>query len=113
RGPRMYFPYLRGKQFDLLAITDCAGMIAKDSRVIPIIEPVRSKTDSLVRVVAYCREESAPLILIVNPQVGELAKDPSLIRTLIANKKLLLGAESILGYIITQRTTAAAIRSFL
>ena len=37
----MYFPYLRGKQFELIAIRELAEMLAASGKIIPIIEPVK------------------------------------------------------------------------
>ena len=37
----MYFPYLRGKQFELIAIRELAEMISASGKIIPVIEPVK------------------------------------------------------------------------
>ncbi len=42
----MYFPYFRGKQYELITIRDNASMI-KDSGITPIIEPVKENLSSL------------------------------------------------------------------
>ena len=44
----MYFPYFRGKQFELIAIRDTATLLA-DSGFIPIIEPVKEALKGLGR----------------------------------------------------------------
>lgn len=36
----MYYPYFRGKQYELIAIRERAGLIAENDFV-PIIEPVK------------------------------------------------------------------------
>lgn len=38
----MYFPYLRGKQFELLALREFANKNASNRKIIPIIEPVKT-----------------------------------------------------------------------
>lgn len=42
----MYFPYLRGKQFELLALREIAPRLGYAQCVTPIIEPVRAPSDS-------------------------------------------------------------------
>lgn len=37
----MYYPYLRGKQFDLLALKEMIQQNLLSKKVVPIIEPVR------------------------------------------------------------------------
>ena len=36
----MYFPYLRGRQFELIALRELVGKDVLSSRITPIIEPV-------------------------------------------------------------------------
>ena len=43
----MYYPYLRGKQFELIALREFAQQIQKEFHVCPIIEPVKSGLNSL------------------------------------------------------------------
>nr|WP_072144010.1 sce7725 family protein [Citrobacter freundii] len=44
----MYYPYFRGKQFELLAIRDTANVMA-EAGFTPIIEPVREALNGLER----------------------------------------------------------------
>ncbi len=37
----MYFPYLRGKEFEIRTITELATLLKNSGRIIPILEPVR------------------------------------------------------------------------
>jgi hypothetical protein len=37
----MYYPYLRGKQFDLLALKESLQRHVLSPKIVPIIEPVR------------------------------------------------------------------------
>lgn len=43
----MYFPFLRGKQFELMALREAATDLAASGKVWPVIEPVRDRFDSL------------------------------------------------------------------
>lgn len=69
----MYLPYVRGKQFELLALKELAVDLASSGHIQPIIEPVREKADSLAR----CLDEFALFDLqstvVLNPSVGDLA----------------------------------------
>lgn len=69
----MYFPYLRGKQFELLALREIAPLLGSSGRVTPIMEPVRAPADSgLDRCITSLIGYSVGFILIANPNVGEL-----------------------------------------
>ena len=49
----MYFPYLRGKQFELLALREFANQNANNNTIIPIIEPVKDTFNTL-RIAVDC-----------------------------------------------------------
>lgn len=68
----MYLPYLRGKQFELLALKEMASALGR--HIVPIIEPVRRVAGSgLGRCVEALIESQVPFVLVVNPSVGDLA----------------------------------------
>lgn len=62
----MYFPSFRGKQNELIVIRDNASMI-KDSKIIPIIEPVKENLSPLKRAISELTKVDGNFILIVNP----------------------------------------------
>ena len=68
-----YFPYYRGKQFDLIALREAAlkNLIGPDT--IPIIEPVRDSAHLRKTLEAFIKMEQ-PVILIQNPEVGQVQK---------------------------------------
>ncbi|MDN3236071.1 sce7725 family protein [Pseudomonas sp. WAC2] len=66
----MYYPYFRGKQFDLLAIKESAQLFAKNNFT-PIIEPVRESLNGLKRSIEALTNEGASAVLIVNPLYGD------------------------------------------
>jgi hypothetical protein len=78
----MYYPYFRGKQYDLIAIRESAELIAK-SKFVPIIEPVKEALSGLNRTLTTLHEAGAELILIVNPTNGDHNTDPSAIDQLL------------------------------
>lgn len=68
----MYFPYFRGKQYELIAIRENASRLAKMGFQ-PIVEPVRETLSGTRRTLDAVLEESGSAILIVNPHHGELS----------------------------------------
>ena len=66
----MYYPYLRGKQFELILLRDNAELIAKHN-IHPIVEPVKSDFKALARAFKVLNKKKVPCTLIVNPQAGE------------------------------------------
>jgi hypothetical protein len=66
----MYYPYFRGKQFELITIRETAKILA-DSKFVPIIEPVRESLGGLERTVKAIRDAGGKAIVIVNPYHGD------------------------------------------
>ena len=68
----MYYPYLRGKQYELLALREFAHTLGKtDSKIFPIIEPVRKNKSSLVKAASVLSENDINFGIILNPEFGE------------------------------------------
>lgn len=65
----MYFPYLRGRQFELIAIRELLEKELIGSKIIPIIEPVKY-TSTLAKTLAVYSEKEHKCALIMNPGVG-------------------------------------------
>ena len=66
----MYYPFLRGKQFELILLRDNAEFFA-ENKIHPIIEPVKSDFKALIRAMKVLNEKEVDCTLIVNPQAGE------------------------------------------
>jgi hypothetical protein len=66
----MYFPYFRGKQFELITIREAAGVLA-DSDFVPIIEPVRESLGGLQRTLQAICDAQGSAVVIVNPYHGD------------------------------------------
>lgn len=65
----MYYPYFRGKQFELIAIRESAELIAR-SGFVPIIEPVRESLGGLNKTLEFLAEAGGEAIVVVNPRHG-------------------------------------------
>lgn len=70
-----YFPYLRGKQFELIALRDICSLTERGDIISPIIEPVRPINATLTKTIDCLREHSYNFNLILNPQEGEITPD--------------------------------------
>lgn len=70
----MYFPILRGRQFELLAIRECVQNHVLSNLVIPIIEPVKL-SPTYVKTINSFIEAKKSIAIIQNPQVGSFTKD--------------------------------------
>ncbi|MBX3177906.1 MAG: sce7725 family protein [Candidatus Hydrogenedentes bacterium] len=66
----MYRPYFRGKQFELIAIRERAGLFA-ECGFVPIIEPVKESIAGLTKTLDAIRDAEGRAILIVNPYHGD------------------------------------------
>ena len=70
----MYFPFMRGKQYELAALRDIACRLRVD-KVVPIIEPVKVNIKPLCSTAQDLNNVGVCPHIIVNPEVGELASD--------------------------------------
>ncbi|MFR0813396.1 MAG: sce7725 family protein [Enterococcus casseliflavus] len=66
----MYYPYLRGKQYELLAVRELLERNLITDKVIPIIEPIR-ETATLKKTLCKYFENGKEIYTIINPQVGD------------------------------------------
>lgn len=81
----MYYPYLRGKQYELLALREFAPAASKPCRIWPILEPVRdpSTNTSLARAMRDMAAQGMGFTVVVNPTVGDLSDTPDAARTIV------------------------------
>ena len=70
----MYFPYLRGRQNELLCLRELLDAGKLSSKVIPIIEPVKFSS-TLFSTLTKFVEMGHQVIVIRNPEVGSFRKE--------------------------------------
>jgi hypothetical protein len=107
----MYFPYLRGKQFELEALVNVNPAVYANT--LPILEPVSASKGVYKRLYGNFVSQNIPLILIMNPfypQSGRLT--PTAVQTII-NGELARHPSLILGHIIDQRYEVRDLNAFL
>lgn len=67
----MYYPYLRGKQFELLALREFSGEFENNDKIIPIIEPVKEQVSGINSVATTMIANKMKFAIILNPYNGE------------------------------------------
>ena len=72
----MYFPYLRGRQNELLCLQELLNTGKLSSKVIPIIEPVKFSSTFFSTLMKFI-EMNREIIVIKNPKVGSFRKELS------------------------------------
>lgn len=81
----MYFPYLRGKQFELIALRElCSLFPDKLNKISPVIEPVKSSS-TLNTTLGELANRNINFNIIINPKVGDLKNQPELITEIISS----------------------------
>lgn len=78
----MYFPYFRGRQYELLALRDLAEKKLISQLIHPIIEPVKI-IPSLNNCLTAFDAAKLPIGLILNPNVGDLTDDVETLSAII------------------------------
>jgi hypothetical protein len=94
----MYYPYFRGKQFELILLRDRAAFIA-DNNIHPIIEPVKDNLSSLNKVIEQFLEFKVKFTIIINPQCGDMVGESTLIKEILTAKNLRDYEDVSWGYI--------------
>lgn len=65
----MYYPILRGKQFDLIAIRELVAKELLSESVIPMVEPIKP-TPTLLSTLKMFVDNKRKLLFVMNPEVG-------------------------------------------
>lgn len=70
----MYFPYLRGRQYELIALRELLANNKLSNNIIPIIEPVKL-SPTLISTLESFKDRNQQCSLILNPTVGSFAEE--------------------------------------
>lgn len=103
----MYFPYFRGRQYELLALKELANSKLITSSVVPIVEPVKL-IPGLNSSLAAFGNSSLPIGLILNPNVGDLADEAETINQLL--DRLGANATTIPSVLLNESTKATMLK---
>lgn len=99
----VYYPYFRGKQYELLTIRESAAAF-KEAQFTPIIEPVKESLNGLKRTLDALEQEGVEYILIVNPTLGDHAFGSDNIHSFIG-KDLCEHKNATLGILLSDETS--------
>lgn len=67
----MYYPYLRGKQFELIALKAFANEYASNQNICPIIEPVKENLKALNNTINVLKDQGEKFVMVLNPNEGD------------------------------------------
>lgn len=70
----MYFPYIRGRQYELLALRELVTSNLLGDYVMPVVEPVKLSPTLIKTISEYTRVKHT-IAIIRNPAVGSFMKD--------------------------------------
>jgi len=87
----MYFPYFRGRQYELLALKELAKNKLISKSVIPIIEPVKN-TSTFTTTIQEFEKADLPYSIVLNPAVGELKNIQQVMQLCNLSSKLIIPA---------------------
>lgn len=107
----MYYPFIRGKQFELVMLREMAPKIAEWGFV-PIIEPVKGNFPALKRALDQLIENECRFILIANPRVGELKNDSSTLVDEIVADHLSEYEQYAVGLLLTAEDSLKVAKDF-
>ena len=71
----MYYPYLRARQFELIALRELTQEGSINGFVTPILEPVKDSFNNIKLAFDIFKEHNQSAYLIVNPSVGQVNGD--------------------------------------
>ncbi|MBI9037092.1 MAG: sce7725 family protein [Bacteroidales bacterium] len=82
----MYYPLLRARQFELIALRELANEGITQNYILPILEPVKETQNNLNLAYRVFQQQQQKVYLIVNPTVGELVGDTDVFIKYITNQ---------------------------
>lgn len=74
----MYYPILRGKQFELIALRELAETISPEL-FRPVIEPVRGNLAPLHKTIEVLHKSGIKPLVIINPSIGDFSKSEKIL----------------------------------
>ena len=83
----MYFPYFRGRQYELLALRELVVSGRHSKSIIPVVEPIKL-TSTLSSTLKAYSDTQTPIALVLNPSVGELTSNVDAIISLCRDNSI-------------------------
>ena len=107
-----YFPFLRGKQHELMALRGLAASIADSGRVIPIIEPVNANRTTQISIDRFI-EASTLFLFVCNPTHGTFSDDAVGLREKLIDQELIDYDRWVPSLYVGEQTTVEELESFI
>jgi hypothetical protein len=101
----MYYPYFRGKQYELITIREQAPLLA-EAGFRPIIEPVKESLGGLHKALDAVTEAKGRAVVIVNPHHGDLSDSGEPLTKLLQGK--FTGHQGVSAGILLKDDTSTA-----
>lgn len=101
----MYYPYFRGKQYELITVREMAPLMQRVG-FRPIIEPVRETLSGLQKTLKTLVDARGGAIVVVNPHHGDLSGAGESVSDLLKNVPFGLPGVSA-GVLLKEATTTA------
>lgn len=98
-----YYPYFRGKQYELITIRENAQVLST-SKFIPIIEPVKESLNGLERTLDAVCKAKGKAIVVINPYHGDHSEDGTDISVLL-DERYLKSANISAGILLPEDAT--------
>ncbi len=108
----MYFPYFRGKQYELITLREMAPTLT-GKKIVPILEPVKTDHAGLRKCISELRKYDVPFVLVVNPKYGDFKTDNSVLLNDIVKGELKGYKNFQIGYLIDSNSELSDISSAL
>ncbi len=99
----MYYPYFRGKQYELITIRENAAILAA-SGFVPIIEPVKEALNGLEKALKAVCDAGGHAVVLVNPRHGDHSDDGESISSLL-KEQFLVKPEIAAGVLLKKSMT--------
>lgn len=109
----MYFPYLRGRQYELIALRELVGNRLLSENIIPIIEPVKLSS-TLTKTIEAFINNNHRIAVVCNPAVGSFFKDFDNSKNDINKQRFmeLLADSLVIKSVIMDASASGVIESF-
>lgn len=99
----MYLPYLRARQFELIALRELVEKNLIDDKILPIIEPIKFSSTFMKTIETFIRNDKK-VVIIHNPQVGNFIDEIKQMNKEEVFKNLLQNKNIIVGHIINENS---------
>lgn len=110
----MYFPYLRGRQYELIALRELIDNERLSKHVIPIIEPVKV-SPTILNTINVFNDNNKEIIIVRTPSVGTFISDSVKEKNKVTFEKIqsAMNSENILSGVIINENSVYNVNNLL